>query len=203
MAWPVGQIPSALGPKGDSERRVTWAHFRITDSQRPVEKRGHFRECSGLNVGKKGTKGHQGLLLDTKPAKGERTGCNQCPREIYQPGQARSLAFLGQLHLTDSLSTGLASLPIPLPDSGRVGGLQITSITRRSWDLDKGAENSVFYSRLGIDCSSQTAPEAHMQGYTVSYSQWRGVRQKEMSNNRELKPSFWSKKNVFSFTQCL
>ena len=103
--------------------------------------------CSGLNVGKKGTKGHQGLLLDTKPAKGERTGCNQCPREIYQPGQARSLAFLGQLHLTDSLSTGLASLPIPLPDSGRVGGLQITSITRRSWDLDKGAENSVFYSK--------------------------------------------------------
>lgn len=153
--------------------------------------------CSGLNVGKKGTKGHQGLLLDTKPAKGERTGCNQCPREIYQPGQARSLAFLGQLHLTDSLSTGLASLPIPLPDSGRVGGLQITSITRRSWDLDKGAENSVFYSRLGIACSSQTAPEAHMQGYTVSYSQWRGVRQKEMSNNRELKPPFWSKKMCF------
>jgi len=54
LAWPVGQIPSALGPKGDSERRVTWAHFRITDSQRPVEKRGHFRECAqGSTLGRK------------------------------------------------------------------------------------------------------------------------------------------------------
>ena len=85
-----------------------------------------------------------------------------------------------------------------------MGSLQITSITRRSWDLDKGAENSVFYSRLGIACSSQTAPEAYMQGYTVSYTQWRGVRQKEMSNNRELKPPFWSKKkSVFIYSMSI
>lgn len=54
MAWPVGLIPSALGPKGDSERTVTWAHFRIADSQRPVEKRGHFRACAqGSRLGRK------------------------------------------------------------------------------------------------------------------------------------------------------
>ena len=39
---------------------------------------------------------------------------------------------------------GLALLPIPSPDSGRVGTLQITSVTRRSWDLSKRAENSLF-----------------------------------------------------------